>query len=248
MESHSPSLYASADILTMMGIDPNQQYIPIRQVLQALDLNVRTYERALRKHAVLAAGLKPLWIHDEHGQRMPALCLRVDLLPLWLSTLPSMPQSLLAQWQHECASVLWQQFKPNGATTSDVFVGARYQLTAIEQAYVQAHETAAVARHQLLGERELDAQVARADAPLTPTLSDAGANDLVKMTRQTALTSAALSKRNDYLGIFVGLVRVFQIHSLRAMPPTRLQAALAWLERWQQDLVDAAATDAHSLD
>lgn len=144
--------------------------------------------------------------------------------------------------------MLWQQFKPNGATTSDVFVGARYQLSAVEQAYVQAHETAAVARHQLLGERELDAQVARADNPITPTLSDAGASDLVKMTRQTALTSVALSKRNDYLGIFVGLVRVFQIHSLRAMPPARLHEALAWLERWQQDLRDAIDDDAQHPD
>lgn len=248
MELHASPLYASTDILTMLGIDPNQHYIPIRPVLQTLDLNLRTYERALRKHAVLATGLKPLWIHDEHGQRLPALCLRVDLVPLWLSTLPSPPHSLLAQWQHEAASVLWQQFKPNGATTSDVFVGARYQLSALEQAYVQAHETAAVARHQLLGERELDAQVARADTPITPTLSDAGATDLVKMTRQTALTSATLSKRNDYLGIFVGLVRVFQIHSLRAMPPARLQSALAWLERWQQDLLDAVANDEQRLD
>lgn len=243
MESHLPPLYASADILTLLGVDPNQQYIPIRPVLQTLALNQRTYERALRKHPVLATGLKPLWVHDAHGQRIPALCLRVDLMPLWLSTLPSAPSSILAQWQHEVASVLWQQFKPNGATTADVYVGARYQLSAIEQAYVQAHETAAVARHQLLGERELDAQVARADTPITATLSDTGATDIVKMTRQTALTSATLSKRNDYLGIFVGLVRVFQIHSFRAMPPTRLQSALAWLERWQQDLFDAVAND-----
>lgn len=243
MDGHSPPLYASADILTLLGLDPNQQYIPIRQVLLQLDLNARTYERALRKHPVLGAGLKPLWILDSHGQRIPALCLRVDLIPLWLSTLPSPPHSILAQWQHEVASVLWQQFKPNGATTADGYVGARYQLTAVEQAYVQAHETAAVARHQLLGERELDAQVARADTPIDTTLSDAGATALVKMTRQTALTSATLSKRNDYLGIFVGLVRVFQIHSLRAMPPSRLQSALAWLERWQQDLIDAAHND-----
>ncbi|MFM7679981.1 MAG: hypothetical protein ACKO83_14175 [Roseiflexaceae bacterium] len=243
MDAHSPPLYASADILTLLGLDPNQQYIPIRQVLLQLDLNPRTYERALRKHPVLATGLKPLWIHDALGQRLPALCLRVDLMPLWLSTLPSPPHSVLAQWQHEVASVLWQQFKPNGAPTADVYVGARYQLSAIEQAYVQAHETAAVARHQLLGERELDAQVARADAPITATLSDAGATAMVKMTRQTALTSATLSKRNDYLGIFMGLVRVFQIHSLRAMPPARLESALAWLELWQQDLLDAPPPD-----
>ncbi|NBU65358.1 MAG: hypothetical protein EBS29_12800, partial [Chloroflexia bacterium] len=55
--------------------------------------------------------------------------------------------------------------------------------------------------------------------------------------------SATLRKRNDYLGIFVGLVRVFQIHSLRAMPPARLHAALTWLERWQNDLLDEVAAD-----
>jgi hypothetical protein len=33
-----PSFYANADILTMLGIDPNQQYIPVRHVLRSLDL------------------------------------------------------------------------------------------------------------------------------------------------------------------------------------------------------------------
>jgi len=237
------SFYATADILTMLGIDPNQQYIPVRHVLRSLDLAPTSYERAIRRIPVLAAGLKPLWIHDEQGNRLPALCLRVDLVPLWLSMLPSKPGSLLAQWQIEVASVLWQQFKPNGATTQDVFVGARYQQDNLDQAYVQAQEIAAVARHQLLGERELDAQIALHESQTAAQLSDAGATQLVQLTRQTAMTSATLRKRNDYLGIFVGLVRVFQIHSLRAMPPARLHAALTWLERWQSDLLDEIAAD-----
>lgn len=235
------SFYAAADILTLLGIDPNQQYIPVRHVLARVGLAPTSYERALRRIPVLAAGLKPLWIYDEQGNRIPALCLRVDLLPLWLSMLPSKPGSLLAQWQHEVASVVWQQFKPNGATTQDVFVGARYHQDNLAQAYTQAQEIAAVARHQLLGERELDAQIAQHQSETPAHLSDEGATQLVQMTRQTALTSVTLRKRNDYLGIFVGLVRVFQIHSLRAMPPARLHAALTWLERWQTDLLDETA-------
>ena len=90
------SFYATADILTMLGIDPNQQYIPVRHVLRSVGLAPASYERALRRIPVLAAGLKPLWINDEHGNRLPALCLRVDLVPLWLSMLPSKPGSLLA--------------------------------------------------------------------------------------------------------------------------------------------------------
>ena len=113
----------------------------------------------------------------------------------------------------------------------------------LDQAYVQAQEIAAVARHQLLGERELDAQIAQHESQTAAQLSDAGTTQLVQLTRQTAMTSATLRKRNDYLGIFVGLVRVFQIHSLRAMPPARLHAALTWLERWQSDLLDEITAD-----
>ena len=133
--------------------------------------------------------------------------------------------------------------KNKRATTQDVFVGARYQQDNLDQAYVQAQEIAAVARHQLLGERELDAQIAQHESQTAAHLSDDGATQLVQMTRQTAMTSATLRKRNDYLGIFVGLVRVFQIHSLRAMPPSRLHAALTWLERWQNDLLDEITAD-----
>ena len=237
------SFYATDDILTILGIDPNQQYIPVRHILRSVALTPTSYERTVRRIPVLAAGLKPLWIIDAEGNRIPALCLRVDLVPLWLSMLPSKRGSILAQWQHEVASVLWQQFKPNGATTQDVFVAARYQQDNLAQAYVQAQEIAAVARHQLLGERELDAQIAQHDTQTAAHLSDGGATQLVQLTRQTAMTSATLRKRNDYLGIFVGLVRVFQIHSLRAMPPARLHAALTWLERWQSDLLDEITAD-----
>ena len=239
--SRSP-LYASADILTLLGVDPNAQYIPIRDVLHRLALAPASYERALRRIPVLAQGLKPLWIVDATGARRPALCLRVDLLPLWLCTLPAKPGSDLAQWQHEAASAMWQQFKPNGATAQDGLVPDRYHQSAIEQAYVQAHEVAALARHQLLGERELYQQAEEEVAPDQMALVDAGATQMVKTARQTATTSAQLTKRNDYLGIFIGLVRVFQIYSFRHLPENRLTAAITWLEQWQHDIENDTAS------
>lgn len=236
MSHQRPPIYAIADILTLLGVDPNAQYIPVRQVLQRIGLAPASYERALRRIPVLANGLKPLWIVDEEGARRPALCLRVDLLPLWLCSLPAKPGSDLAQWQHEAASAMWQQFKPNGATAQDGFVPDRYHQNAIEQAYVQAHEVAALARHQLLGERELYQQAEEDVLPDQMALVDVGATQMVKTTRQTATTSAQLTKRNDYLGIFIGLVRVFQIYSFRHLPEARLAAAIAWLEQWQSDI------------
>lgn len=244
MSQPRPPIYASADILTLLGVDPNAQYIPVRHVLQRVGLAPASYERALRRIPVLAQGLKPLWIVDEDGARRPALCLRVDLLPLWLCSLPAKAGSDLAQWQHEAASVMWQQFKPNGATAQDGFVPDRYHQNAIEQSYVQAHEVAALARHQLLGERELYQQAEEDVMPDQMQLADAGATQMVKTARQTALTSAQLTKRNDYLGIFIGLVRVFQIYSFRHLPESRLAAAITWLEQWQSDIENDTASHA----
>lgn len=53
------SFYATDDILTILGIDPNQQYIPVRHILRSVALTPTSYERAVRRIPVLAAGLKP---------------------------------------------------------------------------------------------------------------------------------------------------------------------------------------------
>ena len=226
----------TADLLTSLGIDPNQQYIPVRTLLRQLGYAPASYEKNLRRIPVLAAGLKAMWLTDSSGARTPALCLRVDLVPLWLCTLPSARRPALAQWQHEAASILWQQSRPNGVSPADALVPAVHAQTNLEVAYTQINEAAALARQQLLAERELDRQVRDATDPGTVHLRDAGTESLVRATRQTAMVSATLSKRNDYLGIFLGLVRVFQITSLRAIPPARLQGALEWLEHWRSDI------------
>lgn len=235
--------FPTTDILTSLGIDPNLQYIPIRSVLRGLGLAPASYEKALRRIPVLAAGLKPLWITDAQGNRLPALCLRVDLLPLWLCTLPAGSQPLLSQWQHEAASILWQTGKPNGAAPADALVPSAHAQSAVEVAYTQASEAAALARQQLLAERAVDQIVRDNEQPQNAHLPDANAEVLMRAIRQTALVSATLSKRNDYLGMFIGLVRVFQIHTLRQIPPARLEAALEWLAHWRHDIESDGAAD-----
>ena len=244
MYSDTPATDPTTDLLTSLGIDPNQQYIPVRALLRQFGYAPASYEKALRRIPVLAAGLKALWLTDTSGARTPALCLRVDLVPLWLCTLPAAGRPALAQWQHEAASILWQQSRPNGISPADALVPAAHAQSNLEVAYTQINEAAALARQQLLAERELDRLVRDADDPTTVHLNDEGTEALVRATRQTAMVSATLSKRNDYLGIFLGLVRVFQITSLRHIPPARLQAALEWLEHWRSDIVaDSEPTD-----
>jgi hypothetical protein len=78
--------------------------------------------------------------------------------------------------------------------------------------------------------------VLHSDDPSAARLADPQTEVLVRAIRQTAMVSATLSKRNDYLGIFLGLVRVFQITSLRLIPPARIEAALEWLTHWRTDI------------
>lgn len=237
-------LFVSEDLFTALNIDPNQHYVPIRPILQTLALTPTTHERALRRHAVFATGLKPLWVLNEHHQRVPALCLRMDLLPLWLSTLPSASGSVLARWQEEIATTLWQQCKPSGASPRDGHVAERPQQSACEEAYTEAQEIAAIARQQLFAERELQRQARMHDTAEQPQLPDPHTHSLVVAIRDTALYAAQLNKRNDYLNIFTGLVRLFQVTSLRSVSPSRLEAALAWLAHWRND--DAQDDDAHT--
>lgn len=229
------SVFLDQELFVVLDIDPNQQYIPVRPILQYFGLAPRSYEQALRRHAVLSSGTKAMWIRNEQQQPIPALCLRVDLLPLWLSTLPSKPGSILARWQDEVATALWQQFKPSGASTVDAHVSERYQHSAIEQAYTQAQEIASLARQQLFAERELERMSAQSTQPDTITLADPQTHALVTAIRATAQLSATLSKRNDYLAIFMGLVRVFQLTSMRQLSRHRLEGALAWLAHWRNE-------------
>src|SRR6266545_6415874 len=82
------------------------------------NLGLRRYSQARRVqgHAVLSEGLIELTIETEGGPQV-AQCLRLDLLPLWLSGIQAARtkaevQEKLIRYQREASVVLWQAFKP----------------------------------------------------------------------------------------------------------------------------------------
>ena len=73
------------DIIALQELDPNETYVPIVALCVALGIERAPQERRVRAHVVLSAGSRTLPVEFEDGRSAPALCLRVDLTPLWLA-------------------------------------------------------------------------------------------------------------------------------------------------------------------
>ncbi len=239
--------FYAEDIIAVLELDPNEVYVPIARLAQRLGLNQAHEEQRIQAHARLNAGTRRLSVEGD-GREDLALCLRVELIPLWLTTLDAAQAAAefrprLALYQQESASVLWQSFKPQGFGTGDELLPTRYEQTPAEQAYVAALAMATLARHQVLIERQLvAAQAMREEQGADPWSSDTAVDDpnaarLAQVVRRVAHTLSERSRRNEYGGAFTGLYRQFGISSYRRMPPARLHEALEWLERWHGDML-----------
>jgi hypothetical protein len=238
--------FYAEDIVATQDLDPNETYVPIARLCEQLGLERAAQERRVRAHAVLASGARMLRVEDGNSTR-PALCLRADLVPLWLAGIDAArvaepARARLELYQRECASALWQSFRPQGFGAEDELLPLRHEQTPAEQAYVAALAMATLARHQMLIERQLNAHGGRDEQgsdPYAPgaALDDKDAARMAQAVRRVALAAAERTRRNEYGGIYNGLYRQFGIASYRRMPPARLYEALEWLDRWRGDLM-----------
>ena len=239
------------DIIAIQELDPNETYVPIVALCSKLGLERGPQERRVRAHSVLAAGARVLPVELDDGRTAPALCLRVDLLPLWLAGLDASKVSDAARarlelFQRESASVLWQANRPQGFGPEDELLPERLNQSPAEQSYAAALGMATLARHQMLIERQLDARGLRDEIhraaegdpyAASGAVDDRQAELLARAVRRVALAAAERTRRNEYGGVYLGLFRQFGISSYRRTPPARLREALEWLERWRGDLM-----------
>ncbi|EFO79587.1 hypothetical protein OSCT_2713 [Oscillochloris trichoides DG-6] len=241
--------FYAEDILAWLGNDPNRTYVPIAELCEALGMSAVREERRLRGHAVLSAGARRLPVETDTGDVL-MLCLRVELIPLWLLTLDvgqvvdPAGRARLDLFQREAASILWQTARPQGFDSGDLVLPTRHQQNSPEQAYVGSMAMATLARQQMLIERQLDGSHAEDDeqgsdpwAHRTSSVDDPAAARLAQTVRRVAHALAERTRRNEYFGVFSGLYRNFGISSYRRMPNGRLVEALEWLERWYGDMI-----------
>ncbi len=223
------------DIFALLELDANEWYVPLNRLCARLGLDVTEEAQFIQGQPLLAPGVRG------NGD---SASLRIDLIPLWLMTLDASAvsravRSQLQIFQREAASVLWQAFKPQGFGTEDALLPERANMRPAERAYHGVMGEAALARQQMLIERQFEQR--ELDGNRQPD-ADSGdrsgtAFDLARAVRRVAHTLSERSRRNEYGGVFRGLYHQFGISGYRRMPRGRLHEAMEWLERWHSDML-----------
>nr|WP_255603963.1 phage antirepressor N-terminal domain-containing protein [Oscillochloris sp. ZM17-4] len=116
-------------------------YVLFAKVCENLGLARRGQVLRVQRHAVLSRGLELLHVETEGGTQT-LQCLRLDLLPLWLSGVQASRvraelQDKLVQYQAEAAEALWREFRPQ---------------IIVAEAHAPAPDTAAVVQLQQIAE------------------------------------------------------------------------------------------------
>ena len=233
----APSFYTD-DVIAMQELDANEIAVPLNRLCNALGLDLALQTRRIQGNQLLADGLSQMRVATDEGQTQQT-CLRTDLVPLWLATIsaydvaPSLRDKFVL-YQRECASVLWQAFKPQGFSPADALLPETREMAASEQAYQAQAGMAALAREQMMIERHLNSE--RSERTGTREQIDAQITQIARAVRVVAHSLAMRSRRNEYGGVFQGLYRQFSIGSFRDIPRGRFMEAMEWLDRWRGDI------------
>ena len=231
--------FFSDDLIALQELDANELAVPLQRLCENLDLHMPAQLKRIEANPILASGLSWVPADDRRGQ-VPEPYLRVDLVPLWLATLtlydvgPSV-RDRFELYQRECASVLWQAFKPQGFSPQDALVPPTLAMSASEQAYQVAAGMAVLARQQMMIERQLNSDRSDRDEPREKVI-DPETQQIARAVRVVAHSLAMRSRRNEYGGVYQGLYRQFGITSYRDMPRGRFVEAMEWLDRWRGDI------------
>ena len=99
------------DELTAVRAEDGQIYVALRQMCEALGLDDRSQRRRIQSHTILSKGYQRGVILTPHRGQQQAGMLRVDLVPLWLSSLSTNSvkeeiRAKLEKYQEEAAKVL----------------------------------------------------------------------------------------------------------------------------------------------
>ena len=227
------------DIISLQELDANEIAVPLSRLCDNLGLDFETEVERVEANPMLADGLIDMRVETARGiERQPGL--RADLVPLWMATvnLEEVAGSIrpkLELFQRECASILWQAFKPQGFSPEDALVPGVHEMAAAEQAYQAAMGMAVLARQQMLIERQLNADRSERDTPRDQVI-DPQTRQMAQAVRVVANNLAMRSRRNEYGGVYQGLYRQFGITSYRDMPRGRFVEAMEWLDRWRGDI------------
>jgi hypothetical protein len=240
-------------------------YVPVGRLCDNLGIQRRNQMDRLREHEVLSQGLASVAVQTDGGPQATE-CLRLDLIPLWLTTINAKRvnedvRAKLVRYQVEAASVLWQAFKHDIVPAADLAAQERPKSGA-ELALDIATAIQHLAQQQLEIERSLEGVHDRVDSMarfmrdfvgstdrrlstlelyLNPQeqITEAQANELALAVKAVAAVLSGPDRRtNGYPQVYSELYRRYRISSYKNLPQGKFEDAMTWLHRWHQELTN----------
>ena len=144
-------------------------FVLFARLCENLGLARGSQVRRIQRHTILSEGFVALGVQTDGGPQ-EAQCLRLDLLPLWLSGLQARRvrealQPKLVQYQREAAMVLWQAFKPQILVEKTAIVQSASQaIQQLQQIAEMGYAIARMAEQQIELQRQQEALTGRVDA------------------------------------------------------------------------------------
>jgi hypothetical protein len=227
-------------------------YVPLARLCDNLGIARNRQAQRIREHPVLSAGMQSLSL-DTPGGPQEAQCMRLDLIPLWLSGVNANRvgedvREKLIRYQAEVAAVLWAAFKHEILPPGEPAAG----LSGAQLAYELATAIQNLARDQMEMERriaarldsaahwarQVEGRIAAIELALSDTapITDAQAGELALAVKTVAAALEAAGTPNGYQRVYAEMYRRYSIASYRRMPRDHYDDALAWLKTWHGEI------------
>jgi hypothetical protein len=243
--------------------DSGAIFVPLARLCDSLGIARARQAQRIREHPVISRGFETLNIETPGGAQ-EAQCLRLDMIPLWLSgvnanRVSDAVREKLIRYQTEVATVLWDAFKHEILPVAEL-APPPTERSGAELAYEIATAVQHLARQQMEIEQRLggridtmarwakrtDERISSLELRLTESdeqISEAQAAELALAVKTVANALVQHGAANGYQRVYGELYRRYSISSYKSLPRRRLQEALEWLRSWYQEVDGAGAND-----
>ena len=245
------------DILIAIKADDGNIYASIRQMCEALGIDIQAQRRRIGRHSVLSDGFMIANLATIKGKR-PTNVLRVDLIPFWLSGVRAKSvnddvRPKLELLQRQAAKVLWEAFQDGRLSIDPAFSELLKNADSPSvQAYKMAQAIMQMAQQQIILEgrvalhdhkfiehgQKLDEHEDRIEqiesiiGDNKHNITPSQASQISQAVKAIALVMGKRTERNEYGGVYGELYRRFEITSYKQLPKNRFDEALKFLTDW----------------
>ena len=249
------------ELIAVQMQDSGTIFVPLARLCENLGIERKRQAQRLREHPVLGTGFQSIAI-DTGGGTQETQCLRIDLIPLWLSGVNAnrvneAVREKLIRYQAEVATVLWQAFKhdivPAGLETSQP------DLSGAQMAYEIATAVQHLARQQIeleqrLGGRldkmaqwarsvssrleDIDGRVSGIELRVSTDnmITEQQAAEIALAVKAVGHALAARGTKPGYSQVYGELYRRYGISSYKSLPQHQYAEVLAWLHAWHTEI------------